>query len=242
MQKNYSMNKGIIFIGCSFTYGYGLPYYYQKETNQQFNGEYRYWYEDILSPKEQFRLSKRFAGLVSSNLQTWSVTREGVSGNDLENIEFLKQAFNMKPQDAPNFCRWKLKPNEISDIIIQTSYPIRSNAIYDSSITHQMLNEDKDLEERIMYQITSRINKEYQEICEWAESNGINTHFIHITPDYLDSIYIKDRTIKIDGWYSIDAYMNNTNGRIIDDLDIEDYHPNLTTHKVIAKEILNKIS
>ena len=74
------------------------------------------------------------------------------------------------------------------------------------------------------------------------ESNGINTHFIHITPDYLDSIYIKDRTIKIDGWYSIDSYMNNTNGRIIDDLDIEDYHPNLTTHKVIAKEILNKIS
>ena len=28
----------------------------------------------------------------------------------------------MKPQDKPSFCRWKLKPNEISDIIIQTSY------------------------------------------------------------------------------------------------------------------------
>ena len=70
-----------------------------------------------------------------------------------------------------------------------------------------------------------------------------NKYSLHsYNTDYLDSIYIKDRIIKIDGWYSIDGYMNNTNGRIIDDLDIEDYHPNLTTHKVIAKEILNKIS
>lgn len=236
------MTKGIIFIGCSFTYGYGLQHYYQKELNQPFNSEYKTWQDDILSPQEQFRESKRFAGLVSSKLNTWNVTREGVSGCDLENIEFLNQAFGKKLQDAPNFCRWSLNPNEISDVVIQTSYPIRSSKIYDKGITHEMLNEDVDLENKIIQKITSLINKEYEKFIEWAESNGINVHFIHITPDYLDSIYIKDRTIKIDGWYGIDSYMNNTNGRIINDLDIEDYHPNLTTHKVIAKEILNKIS
>ena len=41
--------------------------------------------------KNNLDYQKIHDGLVSSNLQTWSVTREGVSGNDLENIEFLKR-------------------------------------------------------------------------------------------------------------------------------------------------------
>ena len=257
---NLDINKGFIFAGCSFTHGYGLQYYHTKEHLDNFEYEYN-------GGAEMFRRNNRFAAQVSKYFNTWHITREGVSGNDLENIAFIQMAFQ-ETELKDSLCIHKLNYSEVSDVIIQTTYVDRviSSKEYQKEIIEKFLqNTDIDIDDvsgelarKIVNYLSTKLTNEYKQLCLNLESNGIRVHFIHATNDFKSEFerdeYLHNKTIYIkglsDSYFCINDLMNEGElaNTIYNDTEffgkkrIEDYHPSLATHTLIANSIIKKLS
>ena len=212
--------KGFIFAGCSFTYGYGLNFY-----SPNFHGDYKNPYGEISSDNIYadllYQESKRFSNQVANHYKTFHIQPERLSGSDIENLDFLKSIL----KDKTKIERWWEKSADTRDftnvnydsfhtLIFQTSY-------FDRSITflwNDILKHDgtfcKSEEEALEYQrslpteLQSRfysqlIKKTWRlvkQISEDFESNGIKVYYIHADDRYQDipDSYLKERTIKIE--------------------------------------------
>ena len=256
--------KGMIFAGCSFTHGYGLQYYHVEEHKKYSPDDYEIptdndyeWYGGA----ENFRRTYRFARQVAKRMGTWSVTRDGVSGNDLENIKFLKMAFQEIPLED-SMCKHKFNYSEISHVIIQTSYVDRCVPFYKEEIYDKLLldinksNDIPEVEHIVIDFLVHKLTELYRDYAKHLESKGIKVYFLHITEDFKEKFeedyFLKERTIPMINngveYFGIDDMMNNDSNakRIIDDKDyfeepIEDFHPSLGTHIIIANSIIKKI-
>jgi hypothetical protein len=243
---NLDINKGFIFAGCSFTHGYGLQYYHTKEHLDNLEYEYN-------GGAEMFRRNNRFASKVSNHFNTWYVTREGVSGNDLENIAFIKMAFQ-EIELMPYLCIHKFQYEEISDVIIQTTYVDR---VIDFNIYQTEISKI-ELEEDIIKYLATKLTYDYKQFCLHLESKGIRVHFIHATSDFKSEFekdeYLHNKTIYIEGlsnsYFCINDLMSDGElaNTIYNDTEffgkkrIKDYHPSLVTHNLIADSIIKKLS
>ena len=82
--------KGMVFAGCSFTWGEGLHLYsdvcdisYTK--NQNFN------IHNIKESHKKCIQTNRFARKVANHFDTWELCREKNGGSNLDNLEFIKK-------------------------------------------------------------------------------------------------------------------------------------------------------
>lgn len=115
--------KGMVFAGCSFTWGEGLHLYsdvsdiiYTKNQNFDIN--------NITETHKKCIQSNRFARKVANHFDSWEICKETNGGSNLDNLEFIKKSFGIKDD-------YTLEPNpkfnikDISCLVFQITHPER---------------------------------------------------------------------------------------------------------------------
>ena len=92
------VTKGIVFTGCSFTWGQGLYYYSNLQTLKE-PGMYRYDQSLVNSAHRRYMASVRFPRLVANHFKTFEVVSENNGGRDMDSFNFLKKVFGLVPND-----------------------------------------------------------------------------------------------------------------------------------------------
>lgn len=216
------VNKGFIFVGCSFTWGYGLGYYFKKGNNDIFNEDKYIDYIDTISlvqPKSYllYQYSKRFSDLVSNHFKTFKIQPEIVSGSDIVSTSFINKILK---RDG-SMCEFnkeidlsKLNIKDFSVCIFQTSYVNRNAEFFWDKLIDKSGNLLTSLEEcnkameneamnsgnHFLNQITKLTWEAVKETSMCLEQNGVKVFFIHAENEYetLDDSYLKERTIPIE--------------------------------------------
>jgi hypothetical protein len=263
--------KGMVFAGCSFTYGHGLEYY---SPNNQFINKPEI---QITQVKDNLlfktREELRFSNLVSKHFNTFNVVRRYTAGNDQDSFLFLEHLFD-KNHEHPHITNRRYDYDDIEYIIFQTSYPDRCFIKLEDQ--HFRLNDfqkngGKELDDfvdklkdfginsfneyydKLRLQLINDIKTKFQ----FYESKGLKCLFWNITPNFNNLInddeYLKNRLITFD--YNGKNYScwiemfedENSNLEIISDDEFfgevtpHDRHPSKKAHQIIAQNIIKKI-
>jgi hypothetical protein len=179
--------KGMVFAGCSFTWGEGLHLYsdvcdisYTK--NQNFN------IHNIKESHKKCIQTNRFARKVANHFDTWELCRENNGGSNLDNLEFIKKSFGINED-------YTLQPNstfnikDISCLVFQITHPERGPFLLYSnkdnikykmhimSLDNESLNNQPEEKEKLI--------KLYEEYGDSFESQISKTLF-----DELEELFI----------------------------------------------------
>ena len=263
--------KGIIFAGCSFTYGHGLEYYSP-------NNEYIDRPEILITQIQDNVLIKtreelRFSNLVSKHFNTFNVVRRYTAGNDQDSFLFLEHLFD-KSHELPHITNQRFEHNEIEYIILQTSYPdrcfikledryLRLNDFqknggkelddFINKLKDFGINSFDEYYDKLRIQLISNLKNNFQ----FYESKGLKCLFWNMTGNFNNLInndeYLKNRLITFD--YNGKNYScwhdmfedENYDLEIIGDTEFfgdntpKDRHPSKKAHQIIGQSIIKKI-
>lgn len=253
-------DKGFIFVGCSFTFGYGLNYYYQNHTED--NGT-AYRSISNTAPKAHilYQYSKRFSNKVANHFNTFHIQPDRVSGSDTDNIDWLTTLIEGKDLYHINYSNFSTK--DFHTLIFQTSFIDRNieflyDKIYKENgkkfespqeiVNHLYSLKEKD-KEFIYNQLIKLTEENIKQICNRFEQEGINVYFINATDCYKNIKNIKDRTIYIEHkgkkYFSIDEISDDDvttriafDTKFFGDRTPHDFHPSLDMHHSIYKSIV----
>lgn len=119
--------KGIIFAGCSFTWGQGLYYYSDLKTIPTFD-EWVKDYNLMGNAPINYKNTIRFPRIVSNHFSTYEVCRETNGGSDEASFMFIDVLFEEdreKYRHQGHLTSQFYKYEEIEYIIFQSSQPQR---------------------------------------------------------------------------------------------------------------------
>lgn len=240
-------NKGIIFAGCSFTFGYGLNYYspnFDGEWAQPYPGSISY---HKLQPSMEFQTNNRFSNMVASHFNVPHLQPNRVSGGDYVNVEWLENLFWKRDcvDTETSFKNTDVK-NDFKCVIFQTSYVNRNmefnykqllnpNKEFFKSQEEITATNDKMKEFDIENNYPWETNLQNQNLrvtwdkvkhtCKRYENTGINVYFLHIQDLWkdIDDDFLKDRHIPIyhrgKEYFCFDELNNLSNSLIATDFD-----------------------
>jgi len=122
--------NGMIFCGCSFTWGQGLYYYSDLKTIVE-PPEYTFEWDLVRDAHKRYMFANRWARLVANHFGTFEIVKNSNGGQESQSLEFLDTIFhrqvNSQPRlDTPYYTNENFNYEEISYIILQTSIPIRN--------------------------------------------------------------------------------------------------------------------
>lgn len=122
--------KGIVFAGCSFTWGQGLHYYSDLPYLKPLEENKPSFDSDITTAHRKFIQSRRFAKIVASHFKTFEVVKLCNGGSDDDSLLFLDLLFsdkNGEPRtDWPEITNERYFYGDIERIVFQFTQPIRS--------------------------------------------------------------------------------------------------------------------
>jgi len=266
--KNNNVIKGMLFAGCSFTWGQGLHFYSNMATVE----------EPTRDAHNRFRKTLYFPRLVSNYFNTFEVCKIQNGGCEEDSFEYMKCAFGLIKRfnyiinEIYNF-------NEIEYIIFQTSHPQRNTYYYDYvnpngsvsacefktgfNLTEENLNK---FYKYLAEQKKCTIDEWYLEHCknwfakikenlQFYESKGIKTLILNWEVDYMpfykNDKWMSDRLVTFE--YNEKSYdtirtMMEKNKHLHIDYDYEyfevtptDNHPSKKCHRLIADAVIKKI-
>jgi hypothetical protein len=122
--------KGIIFVGCSFTWGGGLEYYAPfKDIPNPY--DYQFDEQKITFAIMNFIKANRFSRLVANHFGMWEVNRMNNGGADNESINEIKKMliYNNNSKQFKGFGCDRYSQDEIEYVIFQLTDPFRNNSI-----------------------------------------------------------------------------------------------------------------
>jgi len=263
--------KGIMFAGCSFTWGQGLEYY--SNLNDKVFVQADGWPGITRISHLEHIKNNRFAKIVSTHFNTFDVSRYHNGGCDDTSIQFVMNIINETIEKKVN----QFQKDDFSYLIFQTSEPTRNVYTY---IDYE-LNIEKEMPVKEV--ISDSGNPEYRPFYQYIEKNFSNNfelfynHFLETTfnkikelfrlcdiagikcfilnwrDDYLPFIernYMVDKLITLDyknkNYRCIfDLMQHNLNELdISNDINLpenQDSHPTPLAHKIIAEAIIKKI-
>ncbi len=216
--------KGIVFAGCSFTYGHGLEYYSpNKDYIDKPEIQITYIEDNVLI---KTREELRFSNLVSEHFNTFDVVRRYTSGNDQDSFLFLDHLFD-RSHEHPHITEQRFDYENIEYIIFQTSYPDRcffklnngellrlsdyqDTKGYISNEMFKILKENgvEDFEKYYNLLITQLFN-DLKNTLQYYESKNIKCLFWNLTSDFIQHIdndnWMKERHIKL--YYNEKCYL-----------------------------------
>ena len=263
--------KGLLFGGCSFTWGQGLYYYSDLNRLPILENEYDYHPELINQSHLRFKDSIRYPRLVANHFNTFEVFKDnngpslGNGGSEDETFDFFDDIFKNQ----------KFFYDDFEYIVIQLSYVYRNKFYYTNNnlIGSVILNPmdghfQQDTNDFKEYYVNSSMS--FESIMEehliqqytrlrkkmlYYEERGIKTKILSWQDDLLDLIFSDEftnsRFIKME--------YNNTIVNTIEDLmrldnnkfriecdtffteKILDNHPSKYCHEIIAKSIIKNI-
>ena len=266
--KNPKVTKGIVFAGCSFTWGQGLYYYSNLPTLKE-PPPNQYFKEFVTDAHKNYMSTLRFPRLVANHFNTFEVVTNINGGSEDNSILFLKGIFGLKniPDD---WSTNKLSFDEIEFIVLQTSQIFRNyfEFTYNGEI-HQFFPWDRN-ESNIFYKWLNDNNLNFDEWLEehlknvyyklkteldFYESRGIKVLILSWENDYLEKFgndkWLIDRFIPIvynnKDYKTIRNLMNENENCIIHSdyenfiVPPQDHHPSKLCHEIIAQNIIDKI-
>jgi hypothetical protein len=196
--------KGIVFAGCSNTWGHGL-WYYSGLDNIPY-GDENLNYQIEKSSYMNFKNIIRYPRLVANHFNTYDVVKFTTAGTDEVSLRFLELLFS----DNKDFfnTRWiteeRYTYDEIEYVIFQTTFPDRSSIYierngktYGLSLSgHNNWNEyvktltDFGIEsfEQFYSLLINQLIGKIKSAFEFYESKGIKCRIYSWTKDYVDLI------------------------------------------------------
>lgn len=262
--------KGLIFAGCSFTWGQGLYYYSGLDTLVEPDPDC-YDANLLTDAHRRYMETLRYPRLVANHFGTFEVVSKQNGGSEETSMDFLKTAFNLIENRFDFLTDQKFSFSEIEYVIIQTSQPNRNGfyfqyegeeckfLIHEKSTKgkfYEWLIEEKKL---TIDEWFDEHKKDYiqkiKSLMQFFESNGVKTKILSWENDYLDSIksdiFLYNRFISFnyrgDVFDSIrDLMTNHPHLTINSDYDNfsdppKDHHPSKECHSVIAQGVINSI-
>lgn len=125
------LDKGIIFCGCSFTFGQGL-WHYSKLKNQYIPTNFEYNREKVSAGHIKYAQLNRFSRLVANHFNTFDVVKSDNGGSDDLSLKFLEVCFRGDNPYNNDFLFllenqfFNFNYDDIEYIIYQVTQPQRS--------------------------------------------------------------------------------------------------------------------
>ena len=252
--------KGIIFVGCSFTWGGGLEYY---APFQDIPNPYAYQFDEskISFATMNFIKANRFSRFVANHFEMWEVNKLNCGGSDNDSIIFLENCFSLNGESETtsnkhyeNIKNQKFSADEIQCVVFQLTYPLRN---YKEILKNEKLLSDTfDNWEEMENQFISDNLKGVIKIFEQLESMGIRCKLWSSYNDYASFIkkhnYLSSKYITLkysneefDSLYDLlekyPKFRIRTSGFLINGKPVPDDHQTPECHQVIANSIIDSI-
>jgi hypothetical protein len=124
--------KGLLFGGCSFTWGQGL-YFYSDLPNLYNPPQYYYYADKVTDAQIKFKDSIRYPRLVANHFNTFEVFKNANGGSEDETFNFFHNIFNDpdKLNVHSHICYERYSYDDFSYIIIQLSQLYRNKFYYE---------------------------------------------------------------------------------------------------------------
>lgn len=267
--KSDKKTKGIVFAGCSFTWGQGL-YYYSNLPSLIESPPYVYNKSLLKESHLNFMQSVRFPRLVANHFKTFELVQPFNGGATYSILDWWNCAFSEKNIANQDFPTVRYDYTDVSHVIFQCTQWQRSNSMVkdkrqDSHLNYYTIHKEiffNWLEENNMTideYFEKAKQKDIEDIKNFLQSfenYGIKTSILTWPDDMVSPIkndnWLKERYIDFE-------YQNNTYGsiesliqqnkylEIINDYDSfteppKDGHPSLNCHKIIAENIIRKLT
>lgn len=260
--------KGIIFAGCSFTWGQGL-YFYSDLKDVPKIGDTEYHDNKFKDSHKKFKDTLRFPRLVANHFNTFEVVKKQNGGSDNDTIEFVNSLF-----DDPNEIN-KFNYNDFSYLIFQISQIVRNkfsfiynginyninvpgkhhtytenemmflNWLTDSGITYDQWYESFKIQ----------VIKKIKDFLISIEQKGIKTKIILWQDDLINLIeeddFLSKKFVILDydnKKYKCIDYLIKMNDGMTINTDTEhlinpphDTHPSKKCHQIIANSLIKNI-
>ena len=249
--------KGIIFAGCSFTWGQGL-YYYSDMKNVIPQTDENFQQRNLTNAHINYKNTLRFPRLVANHFKTFEIVKKQNGGSDKDSIDFVNRIFNEDNTDGRYYME------EIEYIIFQTSQITRNGYEFIYNNTKYNINQSHSnkpfinwlLEQNLTYdQWFTNFCKESFEMIKnffiFYEEKGIKCRILCWQNDLLSHIkndeYMFNRFITLENYDTInDLVINNKHMLISKDYlnfenPINDRHPSKLCHQIIAQNIIKYI-
>jgi hypothetical protein len=124
-KKNSRVVKGLLFAGCSFTWGQGLYYYSSLPTLKEPPPDC-YYPELVTAAHKRFMESVRFPRLVAKHFNTWEVVHPWNGGSNLSAIRWWSSSFEETPP-GPDVTIKEYNYSEFSHVFFQLTQWHRDN-------------------------------------------------------------------------------------------------------------------
>ena len=118
--------KGILFGGCSFTWGQGLYYYSNLNHVPILENDYSYYPELIKESHLRFKDTIRYPRLVANHFNTFEVVKNVNGGSEDETFEFFKMIFDPSMNGEEHVSYKKYKYEDFDYMVIQLSQVSRN--------------------------------------------------------------------------------------------------------------------
>jgi hypothetical protein len=252
--------KGIIFVGCSFTWGGGLEYYAPFED---IPNPYAYQFDEskISFATMNFIKANRFSRFVANHFEMWEVNKLNCGGSDNDSIIFLENCFSLNGESETtpnkhyeNIKNQKFSADEIQCVVFQLTHPLRN---YKEILKNEKLLSDTfDNWEEMENQFISDNLKGVIKIFEQLESMGITCKLWSSYNDYASFIkkhnYLSSKYITLkysneefDSLYDLlekyPKFKIRTSGFLINEKPVPDDHQTPECHRLIANSIIDSI-
>lgn len=124
---NSRVVKGLLFAGCSFTWGQGLYYYSNMPTLKEPPAD-QYIDSYVTGAHRRFMESVRFPRIVANHFNTWEVVHPFNGGSNLSAIRWWDSSFNDRPP-GPSVTHKQYDYTEFSHVFFQLTQWHRDNFI-----------------------------------------------------------------------------------------------------------------
>ena len=163
--------KGIIFGGCSFTWGQGLYFYSDLVDLKYPESEYVFNQKEITDAQIKFKNTLYYPRLVSNHFNTFEVTRIDNGGSEDKTFEFFETTFNRDLLGGREKHQYlMLKKYEYVDfdyMIVQTSHVFRNDFHFELGGIKYRTNVAPILDNR---------NEKNEKFFRWFDSNDYTFH------------------------------------------------------------------
>ena len=122
---NARVVKGLLFAGCSFTWGQGLYYYSNLPTLKEPLPDH-YDPALITAAHRRYMETFRFPRLVANHFKTWEVVHPFNGGSNLSAIRWWRSSFNTMP-NGPDYTIKEYEYSEFDHIFFQLTQWHRDN-------------------------------------------------------------------------------------------------------------------
>jgi len=211
MKSNIKPNKGMIFAGCSFTWGQGLHYYRNTDTikeplPQQFDSKL------LTTSHYDFIKKLRYPRLVADHFNTTEFVRKDNGGDNETIIDWFDSILFNNQQQPRYFHDYYYMPSEFSHLFFQFTVWSRSNATFTRK---ELFNDERD--EIISTPIKSLYDdpKYFSSFMKYLEKNKMTLDEFLLTRKLLTINNVKQWLKKVES-YGIKTYVLNWENEITD--------------------------